>query len=72
MIKNPSALQEMGVRSLGWEDPLEYQMATHSSVLGWEIPWIEEPIGLQSTGVTKSDTPEHTCMQGCHGRGWAF
>ena len=47
MIKNPSALQEIWVRSLGWEDPLEYQMATHSSVLAWEIPWIEE---LQSMG----------------------
>ena len=48
MIKNPSAPQEMWVRSLGWEDLLEYQMATHSSVLAWEVPWIEEPVRLQS------------------------
>ena len=38
------------VRSLGWEDPLEKEMATHSSVLAWRIPWTEEPGGLQSTG----------------------
>ena len=43
-------MQERRVRSLGWEDPLEKEMATHSSVLAWEIPWTEEPGGLQSTG----------------------
>ena len=49
----------MGVRSLGWEDPLEECMATHSSILAWEIPWIEEPGGLQSMGSDKeSDTTE--------------
>ena len=53
MIKNPSALQEMWVRSLGWEDLLEYQMATHSSVLAWEIPWIEKPVRLQSMGLQR-------------------
>ena len=42
--------QEMQVQSLGWEDLLEEEMATHSSVLAWEIPWTEEPGGLQSTG----------------------
>jgi len=42
-IKNPPAKQEMQVRSLGWEDPLEKEMATHSSILAWEIPWTEEP-----------------------------
>ena len=41
---------EMGVRSLGWEDPLEKEVAVHSSVLSWEIPWTEEPGGLQSMG----------------------
>ena len=41
---------EMQVRSLGWEDPLEEGMATHSSILAWRIPWTEEPGGLQSTG----------------------
>ena len=40
--------QEMRVRSLGWEDPLEKEMATHSSILTWKIPWTEEPSGLQS------------------------
>ena len=52
MVKNPPAKQEMPemqVRSLGQEDPLEQEMATHSSVLAWEIPWTEEPGGLQST-----------------------
>ena len=42
-------MQEMQVRSLGREDPLEEGMATHSSILNWEIPWTEEPAGLQST-----------------------
>ena len=44
-----SAMQETWVRSLGWEDPLEKEMATHSSTLAWRIPWTEEPGGLQST-----------------------
>ena len=42
--------QEMWVQSLGWEDPLEEEMATHSSILAWRIPWTEEPGGLQSRG----------------------
>ena len=42
--------QETQVQSLGWEDPLEKEMATHSSILAWRIPWIEEPGGLQSMG----------------------
>ena len=42
--------QEMRVQSLGWEDPLEEGMATHSSILAWEIPWTEEPGGLWSLG----------------------
>ena len=50
MVKNPLAMQETWVQSLGWEDPLEESMATHSSVLAWRIPWTEEPAGLQSTG----------------------
>ena len=40
--------QKMGIRSLDWEDPLEEGMATHSSILAWEIPWTEEPSGLES------------------------
>ena len=54
--KNPSAVQEMQLQSLGHEDPLEKEMATHSSILAWEIPWTEEPGGLQSMGSQKSWT----------------
>ena len=50
MIKNPPTMQETQVPSLGWEDPLEEGMATHSSILAWRIPWTEEPGGLQSMG----------------------
>ena len=50
MVKCPSAMQETRVPSLSWEDPLEKEMATHSSVLAWKIPWMEEPGGLQSMG----------------------
>ena len=49
-VKNPPAVQETRVRSLGWEDPLEKEMATHPSILVWEIPWTEEPGRLQSKG----------------------
>ena len=53
-------MQEKRVRSLDQEDPLEEEMATRSSILGWETPWTEEPGGLQSMGVEKeSDTTEH-------------
>ena len=48
MVNKLPALQETQVQSLGWEDPLEKEVATHSSVLAWEIPWTEEPGGLQS------------------------
>ena len=50
MIKNLPAMQEMWVRSVGWEDPLEMEMATHSSILAWEVLWTEEPGGLRSMG----------------------
>ena len=49
-------MQETQVQSLGWEDPLEKQVATHSSILAWEIPWTEEPGGLQSMESQKSQT----------------
>ena len=49
-VKNPPAMQEMWVQSLGQEDPLEKEMATHSSILGWRILWTEEPGGLLSMG----------------------
>ena len=48
-------MQEMQVQSLSQEDPLEEEMATHSSILAWKIPWTEEPSGLQSTGLHESD-----------------
>ena len=50
--------QETWVQSLGWEDPLEEAMATHSSILAWKIPWTEETIGLQSKGHKESDMTE--------------
>ena len=51
MEEHPLAMQETWVRSLGQEDPLEKEMATHSSVLAWGIPWTEEVGGLQSVGL---------------------
>ena len=56
MEKNLPAVQEMWVQSLGWEDPLEKEMATLSSILAWRVPWTEEPGGLQSMGSQKSQT----------------
>ena len=50
IVKNLPIMQETGVRSLGQEDPLDKEMATHSSLLVWRIPWSEEPGGLQSMG----------------------
>ena len=50
MVKNPPTMWETWVRSLGQEDPLEKEMATHSSILAWEIPWTEESGGLRSMG----------------------
>ena len=57
-VKKLPAMQETRVRFLGWEDPLEKGMTTHSSILAWRIPWIEEPGGLQSTRSQESDTTE--------------
>ena len=51
-VKNPHAMPETWVQSLGWED-LEKGMATHSSILAWRIPWTEEPGGLQSIGLQR-------------------
>ena len=56
MVKNLPATQETRVWSLGWEDPLEKEMATSSIILAWEIPWTEEPGVLLSTGSQKSQT----------------
>ena len=49
-VEGLPAMQETQVQSLGWEDPLEKEMAPHSSILAWKIPWTEEPGGLQSMG----------------------
>ena len=56
MVKRLPTLQEARVQSLGQEDFLEKEMATHSSILAWKIPWTEEPGGLQVQGVAKSRT----------------
>ena len=53
-VKNTPVVQETWVRSLGWKDPLEKEMATHSSVLAWKISWTQEPGGLQSMRVSKN------------------
>ena len=67
-VKSLPAMQENQVRSLGWEDPLEKEMTTHSSILAWEIPWTEEPDRLQFVGlqrvrqhdlVTEQQVPPH-------------
>ena len=55
-VKSPPAIQEtqeMWVQSLGWDDPLEKEKATHSSILAWEIPWTEKPGGLQCMGLQR-------------------
>ena len=57
MVKNLPAMQETQVPSLGWKDPLEKGMATHSSILAWRVPWTEEPGGLQPG--TGSQRVEH-------------
>ena len=56
VVKNLPAMQKTWVQSLGQEDPLEKEMATHSSILVWEIPWTEEPDGPQSMGSQKIQT----------------
>ena len=56
VVKNPYVMQEAQVGSLGQEDSLQKEMATHTNILAWEIPWTEEPGGLQSMGFQKSQT----------------
>ena len=58
MVKNLSAMKKTQVLSLGWEDTLEKEMATHSSILAWRIPWMEGLGGLQSTGRKELGTTE--------------
>ena len=64
MVKNPPAVQETQVRSLGWKDPLEKGMATRSNILAWEIPWREEPGGLQSKRLQRVgyDRAQHSLI----------
>ena len=59
LVKILPAMEEMWVQSLGQEDPLEKEMATHSSILAWEIPWSEEPGGLQSMGSQRVGLNTH-------------
>ena len=54
MVKNQPAMQKIQVRSLGWDDPLQEEMATHSGIVAWKIPWTEEPGRLQSMGLQTS------------------
>ena len=56
VVKNLPAIQETWVQFLGWEDPLEKEMATHFNILAWRIPWTEEPGRLQSMGLQELDT----------------
>ena len=58
MVKHLPTMRETWVQSLGWEDLLEKEMATHSSILAWKTPWMEEPGRLQSMGHKESDTTE--------------
>ena len=53
LVKNPPAMWETWVQSVAWEDPLEKEMATHSSILAWRILWTEEPGGLQAVGLQR-------------------
>ena len=67
-LKRLPAIWETWVRSLGREDPLEKEMATHSSILAWRIPWMEEIGGLQSKGRKESDTTERLHLHFKRGR----
>ena len=65
MTQNPSAIQETQetqVQSLGQQDPLEKRMATHSSILAWRIPWIEEPVGYSPVDCKESDMTDQLTL----------
>ena len=64
MVKNLPGMQETRVQSLGREDPLEKEMATHFNILAWRIPWTEEPGGFRAHGIAKSQTSDlaHICI----------
>ena len=65
VVKNPPAMQETQVQSLGREDPLEKGMAIHSSVLAWGLPWTEEPAGYSPWGRKELDTTEQLSTHAC-------
>ena len=65
MVKSLLAMQETQVQSLGGEDALQKELATHSSILAWRLPWIEELGGYSPWGHKESDTPEGVCMLAC-------
>ena len=60
MVSSQPAVQDSQIQSLGWQDPLEKEMATHSIILAWRIPWAEEPGWLQSKGALKSLLQHHS------------
>ena len=63
LVKNLPTMQETQIQSLGWEDPLQKDMATHSSILAWRVPWLEEPGRLLSMGPQKiSDMTEQLSL----------
>ena len=64
LVKNLPVMQKTWAWSLEWEDPWEKEMATHSSILAWRIPWTAEPSGLQSMGLQQSDTTEPLSLSG--------
>ena len=61
-VKNLPTIREIGVQSLGWEDPLEEEMTTHNSILAWRIPWTEEPVGYSPLGHKEWDMTEHRML----------
>ena len=65
-VKNLPAMRETQVQFLGWEDPLEEEMATHSSILAWKIPWTEKPGRLQLMGSQRLDSAERPSLQILH------
>ena len=65
LLKSLPGMRETQVQSLGGKDPLEKEMATHSSVLAWKIPWTEEPGRLQSVGLQKSQTQQLNNTSNC-------
>ena len=65
MVKNLPAMQETGVRSLDWEEPLVKEMATHFSILAWRIPWTGDAGGLQLMGCKELDTTDTLLFTAC-------